>query len=87
MTAIVIDCRRYPGDNYFGNRVVRTDEEVEDLGTYWFESRALNIAHRHSPTIPSYHLKVERLPGFWPRYSVKAYQNRLEPDDQVPPSD
>jgi len=73
----VIDCRAFPGDTFEGRQVIRTDEEISDFGTRWFESRAILFAERHSPLVPSYHLRVERVKGLWPRYTVKAFQNKM----------
>lgn len=73
----VIDCRAFPRAHFEGRRVIRTDREVDDLGVRWFEERAIKYAERYAPAIPSYHLRVERLKGLFPRYSVKAYFNRL----------
>lgn len=85
MTYTVVSCRRWPGEDYMGNRVIYTDELLEDgdLGWRFFEHRALALAEAHAPPIPSYHLRVEKI-GFL-RYSVKAYQNTAEPDG--PPRD
>ena len=81
MSYTVISCRRYPSEDYLGNRVVQTDELVDDgdLGTRFFEWRALVFAEEHAPHVPFYHLRVEKIG--WFRYSIKAYQNRLEPKE------
>jgi hypothetical protein len=79
VSAIIIPAdKTYPWEDYSGNRVIPTDELIEggDFGWRFFESRAITFAERHVSQIPSYHLRVQRI-GFL-RYSIKAYQNRLE---------
>lgn len=86
MSYTVIACRRWPGEDYLGNRVIQTDEMVGDMGWRWLEGRALAFAERHAPGLPTYHLRVERIPGILPRYSIKAFQNRAEPRDPGMPT-
>lgn len=56
-------------------RVEETDERVMSMGKRFLRSRAVALTLKYPPTIPSYHLRVEKV-GFL-RYEVVAYQNRL----------
>jgi hypothetical protein len=64
-----------------GYRIRETDEQVGVNGTRYTRWGARELARRYPPTIPSYHLRVERLtrnPFTFNRWAVVAYQNVLE---------
>jgi hypothetical protein len=63
----------FPPAGYFTER---TDERVGTMGTRWTRWGADRLARRYPPSIPSYHLRVER--RRFMRWEVVAYQNRLE---------
>lgn len=79
----IIDCVNFPEVDYLGNRVVRTDEMVESLGSRLGRARAERFAERHRPQVPFYHLRVEPA-GRW-RWAVNVYQNRAEPKEPEVP--
>lgn len=58
-----------------GYEVEHTDERVTTIGTRLTRWGAWQLARRHHPRVPSYHLRVER--GGLLRWEVVAYQNRL----------
>jgi hypothetical protein len=58
-----------------GYRVEETDERVESMGKRFLRFRAQAFARKYPPSLPSYHLRVEKV-GFL-LYEVVAYQNRL----------
>lgn len=58
-----------------GYRVKETDEYVMSMGTRFLRRRAEALARKHSPTVPTYHLRIEKVGPFL--YEVASYQNRL----------
>lgn len=63
-----------------GYEVEKTNKRVQVMTTRWTRRGAERAARKYPPTLPSYHLRVERR-GFL-AWEVVAYQNVLRPKDQ-----